>query len=196
MAAAHRAIAARGRATDRETLRQVLEAWAGGGAVTGAAPANVEEEGFVRVHRWLRETVDDWKRSGLLVPVASSAMAGEVTLLAEEECVLLVEILHEPPALNSAAPPAPADGVKDGASARPAAISRRSADASLRQVLHRKVRLEGAISLELVEFDGEVRNQHPTPTPTPNPTPTPTPNPTPNPTPTPNLRLIAAECSR
>ena len=92
MAAAHRAIAARGRATDRETLRQVLEAWAGGGAVTGAAPANVEEEGFVRVHRWLRETVDDWKRSGLLVPVASSAMAGEVTLLAEEECVLLVRV--------------------------------------------------------------------------------------------------------
>ena len=145
VAAAHRAIAGRGRATDRETLRQMLEAWAGGGVVPGAAPANIEEEGLVRVHKWLRETVDDWKRSGLLVPVASSAAAGEVTLLAEEECVLLVEILPEPPA----APPAPPDGANG-----------RSAAASLRQVLHRKVRLEGAISLELVEFDSDVRNQH------------------------------------
>ena len=69
----------------------------------------------------------------------------------------LVELVPEPP---TPAEPPTAKHANGRDAPHVAAAGAAPGGAARRHVLHRKVKLEGAISLELVEYDNGIRNQH------------------------------------
>ena len=145
-------------------------------------PAEIEEA-LVRMHSWLRAIIDGWKRSGQLVPLGGED--GNLLLQVDEERVLLVELvprggldesggdaegkLERPQPTGdddahelteaiesggSAVNPSPGEGAV-------AVGAHRSASHKLGvESSYRKTKLEGEISLELIEYDDALRKSY------------------------------------
>ncbi|KAL1530705.1 hypothetical protein AB1Y20_001604 [Prymnesium parvum] len=139
---------------DAERLRSVLDSWAN--ASPSAIPAShaETEEALVRMHSWLRATVDGWKRSGQL---------------ADEERVLLVELVplaarasdgvEEETADANDVVEAQAEGVAESTMVQ--AVPQATAVVRPRSELaYRKSKLEGEISLELVDYDDTLKKSY------------------------------------
>ena len=83
------AVAARqidGLPTGSASVQRALDGWASAATLGAALSPEDIEAGLVRMHLWLRATVDAWKASGQLVPL--SATHDQLVLHAGEERVV------------------------------------------------------------------------------------------------------------
>jgi hypothetical protein len=181
-AAALEELRAAGTMEDAAALGAVLAAWSGAAEGESAAAPTEIEAALVKTHAFLRSVFDGWKRSGHLVRLAASSRDGgstslseELRLMPDEVHVLLVEFVPALPAdseaTDVAAAAAPttalaaacASAFATGAGGAcvdtpPTAPVRRRVLAGVRR--HRKAKVEGAISLQLVEYDHTLRRSH------------------------------------
>ena len=181
-AAALEELRAAGTMEDAAARGAVLAAWSGAAEGESAAAPTEIEAALVKTHAFLRSVFDGWKRSGHLVRLAASSRDGgstslseELRLMPDEVHVLLVEFVPALPAdseaTDVAAAAAPttalaaacASAFATGAGGAcvdtpPTAPVRRRVLAGVRR--HRKAKVEGAISLQLVEYDHTLRRSH------------------------------------
>lgn len=160
-------------------LQAGLEAWASASCSEAAAPSIDIEQALVRLHTWLRATVETWKRSGRIIPLADSQ--GQLTLQPGETRVLMVELV---PAISAPSAGACATGgseragehegemdaaAKGGSSHEGGASElsevagahgprvRRRTEPRLLGVGHK---LEGALTIQILQYDEALRVEH------------------------------------